>query len=131
MLPIPGVVQHTIKQKGKAYQGEHEILLVTSKRNIPIGANRTKISRSFIDTCINAQLRLALVRNVQTRTIAVQGASARIIIPIMYSCCSFSGIHEEKTIVMKNQAMRAIVKGLIPQLMNHSVGNRSCVFSNL
>lgn len=86
------------------------------KRNIPIGVNTTKMRRSFIDTWINAQLRLARARNVQTRTIAVQGASARIIIPIIYSCCSFSGIQEEKTIVMKNQAIKAIVKGLTPNL---------------
>ena len=72
---------------------------------------------SFIDTWSSAQLTLALARYVHTSVIAVQGASARIIIPIMYSLCNFSGIKEEKITDINNQAIKVITKGWIPQFM--------------
>jgi hypothetical protein len=68
-----GVATYNKTEKNNVANGT-ENPVVKPKSKSPIGANKTKINRSLIVTWINAQLRFALARYVQTRVIAVHGA---------------------------------------------------------
>ena len=72
-------------------------------RNFTIGAKATSMMRSLTDTCTSVYAGSPSARYDQTKTIAVQGAAARMITPAMYWLASSGPMSGRKRCRKKSQ----------------------------
>ena len=85
----------------------------TPRRNFTIGTKRTRMMRSFVATWTTVYAGFPFVRELQTKTMAVQGAAPKSTAPARY-CVAMSGaIHALNTTKRKKLAMPYMVNGLM------------------
>src|SRR3990172_12364107 len=84
-------------------------------RSVTIGANRTSMIRSLTDTCTRVYAGSPSVRWLHTKTMAVQGAAARMMTPAMYWSASAGVIQAEKMWRKKTHPISAMENGFTSQ----------------
>ena len=83
-----------------------------------MGANATTMIASLSATCDKVNTGSPRVKRLQTNTIAVQGAAARMISPAIYSPIRSAGSRSANRCCRKSTASSAIENGFTNQLTN-------------
>src|ERR1051326_7502104 len=111
---VNGITMNTTTEYNKTLNGTvSDDAPVT--RNWTIGTNATSMMRSFTDTCTSVYAGSPSVRWLQTNTMAVHGAAARMIHPAMYWSASAGPMNARNMTRKNNQASSAIENGFMSQ----------------